>query len=106
MYNRYKPNTDGSYTRKRVSEPVSPSPPPVRENSPPPPVRENPPPPPVNKGTHPKQNCPSPGFLQQLLGKDLDVGDLLIILLLLIMAGDSEEGRNNALLTMALYFVL
>ena len=28
------------------------------------------------------------------------------ILLLLLMAGDSEEGRANALLTLALYFIM
>jgi hypothetical protein len=46
------------------------------------------------------------GFLQQLLPKDLDTGDLLIILLLLLMAGDCREDRNTALLTLALYLFL
>lgn len=46
------------------------------------------------------------GFLRQLFGKDFDTGDLVVILLLLLMAGDSEEDRNNALLTIALYFMM
>ena len=46
------------------------------------------------------------GFLRQLLPRNFDTGDLFIVLLLLLMAGDSEEGRNNALLTLALYFIM
>lgn len=46
------------------------------------------------------------GFLQQLLPRDLDTGDLLIIVLLLLMAGDCQEDRNTALLTLALYLFL
>lgn len=45
-------------------------------------------------------------FLKNLLPRELDTGDLMIILLLLLMAGDNEESRNNALLTLALYFLL
>lgn len=45
-------------------------------------------------------------FLRQLLPKSFDTGDLFIVLLLLLMAGDSEEGRSNALLTLALYFIM
>ena len=46
------------------------------------------------------------GFLRQLLPRDFDTGDLIIVLLLLLMAGDCEEDRNNALLTLALYFLM
>jgi len=46
------------------------------------------------------------GFLRQLLPKDFDTGDLIVVLLLLLMAGDCEEDKNNALLTLALYFFL
>ena len=49
---------------------------------------------------------PVPGFLRQLVPKDLDTGDLVIILLLLLMAGDREDARTNALLTLALYFLM
>ncbi len=63
----------------------------------------DPPPPPKPK---PENNQPIAGFLRQLLQKNLDTGDLIIVLLLLLIAGDSEENRTNALLTLALYFLL
>ena len=44
--------------------------------------------------------------MRQLLPKDFDTGDLIVVLLLLLMAGDCEEDRNNALLTLALYFLM
>ncbi len=46
------------------------------------------------------------GFLRQLLPKDFDTGDLIVVLLLLLMAGDCEEDRSNAILTLALYFIM
>ena len=45
-------------------------------------------------------------FLRQLLPGDFNTEDLLEILLLLLMSGDCEEDRNNALLTLALYLFL
>lgn len=45
-------------------------------------------------------------FLRQLLPKNLDTGDLLIVLLLLLMAGDCREDQNTALLTLALYLFM
>jgi len=54
----------------------------------------------------PLQNNHITSFFRQLLPKQLETADLLIILLLLLMAGDCEEDRNNALLTMALYFLM
>ena len=103
MYNRYIPQSDGSYSRKTMGE---------RSKSvqdviikeaqePPAPVKASPPPAP----SHPVNNS-VPSFLRQLLPKEFDTGDLLIVLLLLLMAGDCEEERNNALLTLALYFFM
>ena len=37
---------------------------------------------------------------------EMDSGDLIIILLLLLLANDCEQDRNHALLTLALYFFL
>ena len=54
------------------------------------------PPPPQRTGT----------FLRNLLPREFDAGDLIIVLLLILMAGDSQEERNTALLTLALYFLL
>ncbi len=44
--------------------------------------------------------------MRQLLPKDFDTGDLLIVLLLLLMAGDCQENQNMALLTLAIYLFL
>ena len=46
------------------------------------------------------------GFLRRLIPKDFDTGDLIVVLLLLLMAGDKPEDRNTALLTLALYCFL
>lgn len=46
------------------------------------------------------------GFLRNLLPREFDTGDLIIVLLLLLMAGDCQEDQNTALLTLALYFFM
>lgn len=124
MYNRYIPQPDGSYRRNRMQEPSHPQqsqkPPtqhtrPKQEKCPPP----EPPCPPQKQNPHrqePERRPEKPvyrsqesnagGFLRNLLPKDFDTGDLIIVLLLLLMAGDCEEDRNNALLTLALYFLM
>ena len=53
-----------------------------------------------------KTSAPLHCFLRQLLPADFDTGALLIVLLLLLMAGDCEENQSNALLTLALYLFL
>lgn len=99
MYNRYIPQPDGSYRRNPVPEQRQQrhTPPPA----PPPPVTHTPTP-----HRQPPPSEPIPGFLRQLLPQGFDTGDLIIVLLLLLIAGDSQESRSNALLTLALYFVL
>ena len=99
MYNRYIPQPDGSY-RRNPSQEQKPNPqrPPQRQ-APPPPA-----PPPQKRQPPPPE--PIPGFLRQLIPKDFDTGDLIIVLLLLLIARDSQESRSNALLTLALYFIL
>lgn len=79
--------------------------PPIRE------PRRNPPPPCQYKGRPkppPKEACDSGvlSFLRQLLPRDFDSGDLLVVLLLLLMSGDCSEDQNTALLTLALYLFL
>ena len=117
MYNRYIPQNDGTYCRRSVPEP--------RKEPPKPPERppEKPPVPPVPPPPLPCQNCPHPpkprprppqprqepgmgSFFKQLLPKDFGTEDLLIVLLLLLMAGDCPEDQNSALLTLALYLFL
>lgn len=112
MYNRYIPQPDGSYRRnptqesrqnpQRSAQPqnpqrsAQPQKPPV---APPPQI----PPPPQKRPPAPE---PITGFLRQLIPQGFDTGDLIIVLLLLLIAGDSQESRSNALLTLALYFIL
>lgn len=102
MYNRYIPQPDGSYRRNPMSDSRQPQhqqSPPQRPS--PPPVQPSPPSP-----GRPPQSEPIMGFLRQLIPQGFDTGDLIIVLLLLLIAGDSKEARSNALLTLALYFVL
>ena len=103
MYNRYIPQPDGSYRRNPTPEQRQqrqpqkpPSPPPMSQRPTPPPMPQR----------HPPQPEPIPGFLRQLIPQGFDTGDLIVVLLLLLIAGDSREQRSNALLTLALYFIL
>ena len=95
MYNRYIPQQDGTHKRNRMEEPPRSAPPPPK-----PPMQDVPPPHPVP----PTGNVGS--FLRQLLPKDFDTGDLIVVLLLLLMAGDKPEDKHTALLTLALYCFL
>ena len=84
---------------------------------PPPPICDQKPPEPENHSPEEKKRTPKPqppcsqnisasSFLRQLLPKNIDTGDLLIILLLLLMAGDCADDKNTAMLTLALYLFL
>ena len=90
MYNRYTPQNDGSYRREQIPDSV--------RNS-------NPPPPPLYPPSE-KEFAGIGSFLKQLLPQNFDTGDLFIILLLLLMAGDREEEKGNALLTLAFYLFM
>jgi len=106
MYNRYIPQPDGSYRRNSMQEsrqsPQRQAPPQQR------PAPQPPAPPPQPPQYHPPSHRSEPitGFLRQLIPQGFDTGDLIIVLLLLLIAGDSQESRSNALLTLALYFIL
>lgn len=100
MYNRYIPQSDGSYQRNQVSEPQKPTQ-----------SRKDPTPPmqptsfdPDSKPSHKPESVG--GFLRQLLPRQFDTADMIIVLLLLLLAGDSEEERTTALLTLALYVLM
>ena len=99
MYNRYIPQPDGSYRRNRMQD--------MKEISNKPDTIQH----------TPSDNAPGHlpakikhnninGFIRQLLPKEFDTGDLIIVLLLLLMAGDKSEEKTNALLTLALYFIM
>jgi len=117
MYNRYIPQPDGSYQRSRVQEPAREIPrnPQRPEESPVPqqpvscancsqnPLKRTPVPP--NK-RRPPQPQSIGSFFKQLLPGGFDTEDLLIVVLLLLMAGDCREDQNTALLTLVLYLFL
>ena len=130
MYNRYVPQPDGSYRRNRLPDAEQPASPErgqqgrISHQEPPCP-QESPPPPnsrPRNSSRPAGRAAPSPrqppsytpppksggitGFLRQLLPKDFETEDLLIVLLLLLMSEDSKENQNTALLTLALYLFM
>jgi len=126
MYNRYIPQPDGSFHRRQIPDtpPLKQSPPPPEKNTCPPEKPESKskpklPPQPVQNQHRSCSNCrrkshqtsqpQSTGistFLKQLLPRDFDTGDLMVILLLLLMSSDAEEDQNSALLTLALYLFL
>lgn len=111
MYNRYIPQSDGSFRRSRVQEKRN-----EGYTQPPAPVQQivscqqeqqhSQTAPPKQATWNSSNNSSTVGFLRQLLPKDFDTGDLLVILLLLLMAGDGKENQNTALLTLALYLFM
>lgn len=104
MYNRYIPQSDGSYRRNAMPEQRQN---PQRQTPPQRPAPQQPAPPQMQpQPKRPPQPEPITGFLKQLIPSGFDTGDLIIVLLLLLIAGDSQESRSNALLTLALYFIL
>ena len=116
MYNRYIPQSDGTYQRRRMQEQVPPPLPPKPmppENPPlpvcPPPEQPRRPMPPNRPRPRPcrePENIGITGFMKQLLHRDFDTTDLMVVLLLLLMSGDCQEDQNTALLTLALYLFL
>lgn len=122
MYNRYIPQSDGSYRRSRIPEPSMPKPHPqpsphssadadqkpvskipLTPQNPPRFQPSRPAPQPKKRKTEPMS---IPGFLRQLLPKNFDTEDLLIVLLLLLMSGDCQEDQNTALLTLGIYLFM
>lgn len=109
MYNRYIPQDDGSYRKNRMPDQQQKK----TQNVSAPPIRKTPQPEPSHPQKLEQHHAPVhsqggsiTGFLKQLLPKDFDTGDLLIVLLLLLMAGDCQDEQNHALLTLALYFFM
>lgn len=101
MYNRYIQQNDGSYRRSRIPDAIPQQEP--RKADAPVQIHQAPIPPRPRK----KQEPQSPlSFFRQLIPRDLDTEDLIILLLLLLMSGDCREDQNTALLTLVLYLFL
>ena len=87
MYNRYIPQSDGTHRRKPTPEPPKPAPAP-----PPEPICQEPPPPRPSTHHNPPHSFGGIGtFLRQILPANFDIGDLIVVLLLLLMAADCQE---------------
>ena len=128
MYNRYIPQADGSFRRSRVPEPASNQPQrersqPVRPEA----ERKEPPqnpaaafPPQPREVSHLQRSAPSMrnapyhespapsvgSFLRGLLPQNFDTEDLMVVLLLLLMSGNSGKDQNAALMTLVIYLFL
>ena len=115
MYNRYCPQPDGSYKRRIIRDPVPDAP--IRENVE---VPEIPPVAPqidnaqkqpqrrerrYSSQEHPREKSVS-SFLREILPRELDTSDLMIIILLLLISADEQKDQGNALLTLALYLFM
>lgn len=128
MYNRYIPQSDGTFHRSTVPEPVLEQPPstpelssstettvkkPVAESS----TRRNK----ANgntgqvrSGAMQYRNYPTSeqqsgsvsSFLKGLLPKDFDTEDLIVVLLLLLISGNNAKDQNAALMTLGIYLFL
>lgn len=118
MYNRYIPQSDGTYQKSRMPDRQPdrpsfqgrPSRQPGKESRQPPESPKNPPRPQTPSCPPPKHpEMPAPGvgtFLRRLLPQDFDTEDLLVVILLLLMCGESGDSQNTALLTLAIYLFL
>ena len=118
MYNRYIPTENGGYRRQVVEDHPRPANPPQA-----PPPQTSPPEPVTKPGTMTPLTCPSqpkpkkrPGppqkpphssnaTLTQLLD-GVDKGDLILLLILVLLLMDGETDNGTLLLTVALYFLL
>ena len=102
MYNRYIPDTDGSFRRMRVEEraaapPITVAPPQEAASPPCPPPCEN-----------QQPACREVGHpLRGLLPAGMDTGDLLILVILLLLLIDGDEDDTlSVLLTFAAFILM
>ena len=110
MYNRYIPQSDGSYRRNPVSEQEKP----VyhaSQNTQHTCSKERPAyPSPCKEAPMYQKKTTEPvavgSFLRNILPKNFDTGDLLVVMLLLLMSADCQEDQNTALLTLVLYLFM
>lgn len=105
MYNRYTPKQDGTFQRDRLPDSRKPAKPDGQR--PAPQVSASPPCPPPRPEQPPQAGCGSAAnFLSGLLPANMDAGDLLMILILLLLLSDGSDNAPSALLTIALFFLM
>lgn len=98
MYNRYTPNQDGSYQKDRMPEHRSAS---SKSNTQHSPTQTS------SRSSDPHtSNHDVRSVLESLLPGGFDTGDLLMLLIVLLLLRDGSEEAPNALLTIALFFLL
>lgn len=110
MYNRYIPQSDGTYRRNQMNDGAKEE----KQETPSASVsyNERSRPSPSNIEDRPRATrLPSShqtvaSFLKSILPKNFDSGDLIVVLLLLLMSGDCQEDQNSALLTLVLYLFM
>lgn len=110
MYNRYIPQSDGSFRRSQVNDggasrsPGNQRQPQAGQNAPPSPPPQAPAP--VHQGSPGDMGMGNMGgFLKGLLPRSFDTEDMIIILLLLLF-GNSGKDTNATFLTLILYLFL
>ena len=111
MYNRYIPQSDGSFQRSPVQDTSQNRP---RGNGAQMQRQNAPPQAPPQQVPLPPQSSPAPpvhgegtvqSFLSGLLPQSFDTEDMIIILLLLLL-GNAGKDNNNAFLTLIIYLFL
>ena len=109
MYNRYIPQSDGSFRRSQVNDggasrsPGNQRQPQAGQNAPPSPPQA---PATVHQGSPGDMGMGNMGgFLKGLLPQSFDTEDMIIILLLLLF-GNSGKDTNTTFLTLILYLFL
>lgn len=108
MYNRYTPRQDGGYRHDRVPEASRPqqtspsSQPPCKPEA----SNHTPPPEPCREPPEHPHPSSATSFLSSLLPRNMDTGDLLMLLILLLLITDGSDDAPNPLLTIALFFLM
>lgn len=101
MYNRYVPQSDGSFRKNQMPDAQVRNPQP----STPPPQQPVPEAPPVHAPAPPPNGSGMGNLLNGLLPQSFDTEDMIIILLLLLL-GNGGKDQNATFLTLVIYLFL
>lgn len=103
MYNRYIPNSDGTYTRTQVGDD-------------PPQQHADNPPPPDGKEAEAFSAAPLPsdkpkgGRFKQMMGNllpnNMDLGDILVLVILILLLLDSDEDDFLIIIAAIIFLIL